>query len=193
MKLSASTDLEPVLAYRGTVLGPREPLANTGVASKKRGTGSTWDSLKIFEGLTRDADRAMLNHMVNYSSPRTGTAGLDMTFGALADPTRRAMLARLSHGPASVSELGAPYEMSLPAVSKHVRVLERAGLIARRKIGRTHVCQLLPSSMKTAAEWIETYRSFWDTQLDSLESFLVTRPPKQFANRKSNRGGRKLK
>jgi DNA-binding transcriptional ArsR family regulator len=143
----------------------------------------------------------MLNHMVNHSEMRTAATGLDMTFSALADPTRRAMLARLSRGPASVSELGAPHEMSLPAVSKHVRVLEHAGLIARRKIGRTQVCQLLPSPMKTAAEWIETYRSFWETQLDSLENFLVengatnsaTRPPKQFANRQSNRGGRKLK
>jgi DNA-binding transcriptional ArsR family regulator len=183
-----------------TVLEPSETLANTGVASKKRGTGSAWDSLKIFEGLTRHVDRAMLNHMVHYSSTRTGTAGLDVTFGALADPTRRAMLARLSHGPASVSELGAPHEMSLPAVSKHVRVLERAGLIARQKFGRTHVCQLLPSPMKSAAEWIETYRSFWETQLDSLENFLVesgaAKAPtrgSQMLSRKSDRSRRKTK
>ena len=139
----------------------------------------------------------MLNHMVNYSSANARTTGLDMTFRALADPTRRAMLARLSRGSASVSELGAPYEMSLPAASKHVRVLERAGLIARRKIGRTHVCQLIPSPMKSAAEWIETYRAFWETQLDSLENFLLetgaTRAPRQLASRKSDRERRKSK
>ena len=90
--------------------------------------------------------------------------------------------------------------MSLPAVSKHVRVLERAGLIARQKFGRTHVCQLLPSPMKSAAEWFETYRSFWEAQLDSLENFLVetgaAKAPtrgSQMVSRKSDRSRRKTK
>jgi DNA-binding transcriptional ArsR family regulator len=105
------------------------------------------------------------------------SGNLDATFGALADPTRRAILARLALGESTVSELAAPYEMSLPAVSKHLSVLERAGLVTREKRGRVHRCSLIPFPMKDAADWIGHYRRFWEAQLDSLEKFLEdTRP-----------------
>jgi DNA-binding transcriptional ArsR family regulator len=106
--------------------------------------------------------------MVNYSS-----APLDSTFAALSDATRRGILARLARqGETSVSELAAPYKMSLPAVSKHLRVLEHAGLVARQKDGRVHRCRLRAEPMKDAAAWIEHYREFWETQLDSLARYL---------------------
>lgn len=99
-------------------------------------------------------------------------AYLDNTFAALADPTRRAILARLALGETSVSELAAPHRMSLPAVSKHLGVLERAGLLTRTKSGRVHLCQIVAKPMRDAAAWIGHYRRFWETQLDSLERFL---------------------
>jgi DNA-binding transcriptional ArsR family regulator len=106
--------------------------------------------------------------MVNYSG-----APLDSTFAALSDATRRGILARLARqGETSVSELAAPYKMSLPAVSKHLRVLEHAGLVARQKNGRVHRCRLRAEPMKDAAAWIEHYRRFWETQLDSLARYL---------------------
>src|SRR5215475_9424539 len=108
----------------------------------------------------------ILNRMVNYSSP------LDATFGALSDPTRRAILARLAQGEATVSELAAPFHVSLPAVSKHLRVLESAGLLHREIDGRIHRCRLAPEPMKDAARWIEHYRVFWENQFDALAKFL---------------------
>jgi DNA-binding transcriptional ArsR family regulator len=106
--------------------------------------------------------------MVNYSG-----APLDSTFAALSHATRRGILARLARqGETSVSELAAPYKMSLPAVSKHLRVLEQAGLVARQKDGRVHRCRLRAEPMKDAAAWIEHYRQFWETQLDSLAHYL---------------------
>jgi DNA-binding transcriptional ArsR family regulator len=97
---------------------------------------------------------------------------LDSTFAALSDATRRGILARLAAGEISVSELAKPYDMSLPAVSKHLRVLESAGLLRRRKDGRVQRCNLVAGPMKSAAEWIEHYRRFWEAQLDSLARFL---------------------
>ena len=106
--------------------------------------------------------------MVNYSG-----ALLDSTFAALSDATRRGILARLARqGETSVSELAAPYKMSLPAVSKHLRVLENAGLVSRQKDGRVHRCRLRAEPMKDAAAWIEHYRQFWEAQLDSLARYL---------------------
>ena len=104
--------------------------------------------------------------MVNYSTP------LDATFGALSDPTRRAILARLAHGEATVSELAEPFDVSLPAVSKHLRVLESAGLLRREIDGRIHHCRLAPQPMKDAASWIEHYRAFWENEFDALAKFL---------------------
>jgi|ERR1043166_6579048 DNA-binding transcriptional ArsR family regulator len=97
---------------------------------------------------------------------------LDEVFGALADPTRRGIVARLTEGPCSVSELGAPFAMSAPAISKHLSVLERAGLIERWKIGRVHFCRLVADPLSRAVDWIEEHRSFWEHQLDSLEDYL---------------------
>jgi DNA-binding transcriptional ArsR family regulator len=106
--------------------------------------------------------------MVNYSSGL-----LDATFGALADPTRRAILARLARGEAMVTELAQPFEMSLPAISKHLRVLESAGLLEREIDGRVHRCRLAAEPMKEAAAWIEKYRAFWESQFDALEKYLL--------------------
>lgn len=97
---------------------------------------------------------------------------LSATFAALADPTRRAILARLAAGEASVTELAAPFAMSLPAVSKHLKVLERAGLIARGREAQWRPCRLEPAPLKDAAEWLERYRRFWDESLDRLEGYL---------------------
>ena len=98
---------------------------------------------------------------------------LDATFGALADPTRRAIVERLTRGDASVGELAGPFDVSLPAISKHLTVLEKAGLIARTKEGRVHRCRLIDEPMRDAVEWIATYGSFWEDQLDSLGRFLA--------------------
>lgn len=97
---------------------------------------------------------------------------LSVTFAALADPTRRAILAHLAKGEASVTELAQPFEMSLPAISKHLKVLERAGLIKRSREAQWRPCQLKAESLKEAANWIEQYRQFWEQNLDSLEDYL---------------------
>src|SRR3984957_19615305 len=112
--------------------------------------------------------RSIVNHMVKHL-----TAILDATFGALSDATRRGILAQLALGETSVSDLAAPYDMSLPAVSKHLRVLEDAGLVQRHKDGRVHRCRLAPEPMKGAAEWIAYYRHFWERQFDALEQYLA--------------------
>ena len=99
---------------------------------------------------------------------------LDTTFAALADPTRRAILARLAQAPgSSVGELARPFAMSLPAISKHLAVLENAGLLARRKDGRIHHCRLVAAPMQTASAWIAHYSEFWESRLDALERFLA--------------------
>lgn len=97
---------------------------------------------------------------------------LSATFQALADPTRRAILARLARGEATVTEVAAPFRMSLPAVSKHLGVLENAGLIHRAQSGRIRRCHLEAGPMRQAARWIDDYRVFWEIQLDQLGRFL---------------------
>jgi len=97
---------------------------------------------------------------------------LSTTFAALADPTRRAILARLSSGEAAVTELAEPFEMSLPAVSKHLKVLERAGLIARSREAQWRPCQLDAGPLKDVADWIEHYRRFWTESFDRLDDYL---------------------
>ena len=98
---------------------------------------------------------------------------LTSTFAALADPTRRAILARLASGEASVTELAAPFEMSLPAISKHLKVLERAGLITRGRDAQWRPCRLEARPLKSAADWLEHYRVFWEQSLDRLEGYLA--------------------
>jgi DNA-binding transcriptional ArsR family regulator len=97
---------------------------------------------------------------------------LSATFAALADPTRRAILARVSIGATSVGELAAPFEMSLPAVSKHLKVLERAGLIVRGREAQWRPCRLQADPLKAAAGWIDEYRHHWENNLDALEGYL---------------------
>ena len=97
---------------------------------------------------------------------------LDNTFSALSDPTRRAILSRLTLGPATVTELATPFAMSLPAVSKHLTVLESAGLLNRRRQGRTHYLSLNPDPLKEAAQWIDLYRDYWEGQLAALADYL---------------------
>jgi len=97
---------------------------------------------------------------------------LSSTFAALSDPTRRAILARLALGETSVTELARPFEMSMPAVSKHLKVLERAGLIARGREAQWRPCRLEASPLKEAASWIEEYRRFWEASLNRLEDYL---------------------
>ncbi|HET9370194.1 MAG TPA: metalloregulator ArsR/SmtB family transcription factor [Vicinamibacterales bacterium] len=106
--------------------------------------------------------------MVKYS-----TADLDVVFGALADGTRRAILARLAQGDASVMELAEPHEMSVPAVTKHLGVLASAGLISSEKSGRVRRCHLEAAPLQGAAAWMAFYQRFWDSQLDGLERFLA--------------------
>ena len=98
---------------------------------------------------------------------------LSTTFAALADPTRRAILARLVLGEATVSELAEPFEMSLPAVSKHLKVLERAGLIARSREAQRRPCHLEAGPLKDAADWLKHYRRFWEESLDRLDAYLA--------------------
>jgi DNA-binding transcriptional ArsR family regulator len=104
--------------------------------------------------------------------------GLSSTFEALADPTRRAMLARLAAGEASVTELAEPFSMSLPAVSRHLKVLERAGLISRSRSAQWRPCRLAPGPLKEATEWLDAYRRFWDESLDNLVDYLKELPSK---------------
>ena len=99
-------------------------------------------------------------------------AELDDVFYALSDSTRRSILQRLSDGEATVKELAQPFAMSLPAVSKHLKVLEHAGLLVREVDGRVHRISLRPEGLKTATEWVEHYRKFWDVQLNRLAAFL---------------------
>ena len=98
---------------------------------------------------------------------------LDLAFQALADPTRRGMLARLSRGPASVSELARPYAISLPAVMQHLQLLESSGLVRSQKTGRVRTCRLEPKALSTAEQWIAAQRALWEGRLDRLEDFLA--------------------
>jgi DNA-binding transcriptional ArsR family regulator len=101
------------------------------------------------------------------------TDRLSTTFAALADPTRRAILARLATGETSVTELAEPFAMSLPAVSKHLKVLERAGLIARGREAQWRPCRIEPSALRQVDDWLERYRRFWDASLDRLDNYLI--------------------
>ena len=109
--------------------------------------------------------------MVNYSPQQ-----LDPVFAALADPTRRLILERLTRGEATVTEVARPFETSLPAISRHIKKLEAAGLVARRKDGRIHHLRLVAPPLENAMQWMSQVHRFWETQLDSLEQFLKEDP-----------------
>ena len=114
---------------------------------------------------------------------------LSRTFAALADPTRRAILAKLASGECSVTELAEPFEMSLPAVSKHLRVLERAGLVARGREAQWRPCRIEAAPLREVAEWTERYRKIWEQHFDSLELYLQQMKAKE----KSHGGKRRSK
>src|SRR6516225_5244680 len=109
----------------------------------------------------------ILNHMVNYSG-----RSLDRVFHALAHPARRAMLGRLMNGEHNLTELAAPLRMSFPAASKHVRVLERARLLRRRVVGRTHLCRIEGKPLAQANQWLENYRKIWEANFQRLDELL---------------------
>ncbi|HEY4921207.1 MAG TPA: metalloregulator ArsR/SmtB family transcription factor [Xanthobacteraceae bacterium] len=112
---------------------------------------------------------------------------LTTTLAALADPTRRAILARLALGETSVTELAEPFPMSLPAVSKHLKVLERAGLIARGRAAQWRPCRLHAAPLRDVADWIEHYRAFWEQSLDRLEGYLQELQAKEAKEKKRGR------
>ncbi len=116
---------------------------------------------------------------------------LNVTFSALADPTRRAILARLAAGESSVTELAEPFEMSLPAISKHLKVLERAGLIARSRTAQWRPCRLEAGPLKDAADWLEHYRRFWEESFDRLAKYLRELQGSEKGRLKERRHGRK--
>ena len=120
---------------------------------------------------------------------------LSLTFSALADPTRRAMLAHLSKGGANVSDLAKPFlkEMSLPAVTKHLQVLERAGLITKTREAQRRPCKINGYALKGAVDWIEQYRVFWEESFDRLEAYLKTVAPTKKAKGKKNGRKKQLK
>ena len=112
----------------------------------------------------------LLNAMVSYVE---ASDHLSITFAALADPTRRAILTRLISGEASVTELAEPFDMSMPAVSKHLKVLERAGLVTRGRDAQWRPCHLDAGRLKDVADWIEPYRRVWEARFDRLETYLL--------------------
>lgn len=125
--------------------------------------------------MTREWSYLIFNQMVKYQS-----TDLDSVFSALGDATRRAILAQLAEGDSRVTELARPHDMSLPAVSKHLRVLEQAGLVKKQKDGRVIRCSLDPAALKTAADWVDQYRRFWDERFDQLARYLEdTHPNKE--------------
>ena len=117
-------------------------------------------------------------------------SNLDATFAALADPTRRAILARLALGETSVMELAKPFAMSLPAVSKHLKVLERAGLIARSREAQSRPCRIEPRALKDVDDWLDHYRRFYDESFDRLDLYLRTLQAKQAKAKSREREGR---
>ena len=108
--------------------------------------------------------------MVNHSKH------LDLTFSAISDPTRRAILLQLAQGEKPILDLASPYSMSLPAISKHIRILENAGLLTRAKRGRVNYCRLNADPLREAGKWLVFYQRFWNTKLDALEKFLEETP-----------------
>ena len=115
------------------------------------------------------------------------TDHLSATFAALADPTRRAILARLASGECSVTELAEPFDMSMPAVSKHLRVLEQAGLIVRRRDAQWRPCRLEPAPLKDVAAWTDRFRAIWEQRFDRLETYLQELKSKETKHGRQNR------
>jgi DNA-binding transcriptional ArsR family regulator len=135
--------------------------------------------------LTNDSDSIILNQMVKQKD-----ASLDDVFHALADPTRRAMLRSLAGGEQMIGELAAPFRMSFAAASKHVKVLEGAGLVRRRVQGRSHFCRIEPAPLAAADEWLRYYKRFWTGQLEALDQLLQAEDRASAAHSKQPKGKR---
>lgn len=120
----------------------------------------------------------IFNHVVE-SLHQSPADRLDEVFGALADPTRRALVAALSEGERSIKDLCRPFHVSFQAISKHVRVLERAGLVRRRVVGRTHLCSLEPTGLASADQWIRHYERLWNERFDALDTMLKAEAAKE--------------
>lgn len=118
---------------------------------------------------------------------------LDFMFAALADPTRRAMLARLARGEATVNELGKPFDLSQPAISKHIKVLERAGFITRTRLAQTRPCRIEPKRLKAVARWADAYRHLWEDSFDRLDAYLASATPQPMKGAKNGRKARTRK
>ena len=146
--------------------GPVQDVLETVLRDQK---GDLWhDNSKFLSlSLTRHPLINIVHRMVNNRGER-----VNAVFVALADPTRRGMIARLSAGPATIGELGRPFPITKPAVTKHVKVLERAGLIRRKRSGRTHYCTLQSKPMEQARDWIEWHSRFWKASLDALTDYV---------------------
>jgi DNA-binding transcriptional ArsR family regulator len=129
--------------------------------------------------LTAEAARTILHYLVKYESDALGR-----TFSALADPTRRAILARLARGEASVTELAQPFDLSLPGVSKHLKVLQRAGLITQGRNAQWRPCRLEAPRLKEVSDWVGEYRRFWDESFERLDEYL-----EQLKKEKESGGG----
>ena len=124
--------------------------------------------------LTGAGPDSIFNQVVEYRAEL-----LDQVFAAVSDPTRRAILAALAQKPATITEIARPFPVSLNAISKHILVLERAGLIVREISGREHRCRLDPSPLRKASAWLDHYRKFWDLRLDALERHIITRKKRE--------------
>jgi DNA-binding transcriptional ArsR family regulator len=160
------------IASGGVASGPKKP--NQEPASKPGqplsatvGTAGVASEVHSTNWLTNIAVRTKFNYMVESEDDH-----LDAVFHALADRTRRTMLQLLAHGDSSVGELGAPFRMSFAGASKHVKALEKAGLVSRRVHGRTHVCRLEPAALAQADDWLRACEAFWNDRLDALEDEL---------------------
>jgi DNA-binding transcriptional ArsR family regulator len=125
-------------------------------------------------GLTPGQPRAKLNQLVKYPPP-----SLDRVFSALSDPIRREIVERLSERELTVSEIAGPYNITLPATTKHLHVLEDAGLVRSRKEGRVRTCELIPNAMDDAEAWMRKYRRFWNVQLDALDRHFTSKSSKE--------------
>jgi len=125
----------------------------------------------------------------NHSPEAADEDRLNAVFAALADPTRRAIIARLAEGPSSVGELAQPFDMSWPAVTKHLKVLERSGLIAREKDGRVHRCRFEPGPLEGARDWMEQTRAFWEERFDQLARYLESQSMEQTQTNPQTIGG----
>ena len=116
-----------------------------------------------------------MSRLINQVVNNMAIDQLSNTFGALADPTRRAILARLASGEASVTELAEPFDMTMPAITKHLKVLEKAGLIRRRREAQWRPCRLEPAPLKEVSDWVTRYRQMWEERLDRLDDFFFQR------------------